>query len=132
MNAKQIEWLESYLDHGNASKASQAVGITENARQHGYNMRNTLMPFIQANLPAIIGRCAPVALETVFDLAQNCPDPKIQLAAAQDLLNRAGYGQVKKVEVSIHDASEEDLDKEIRLLLKKGNIIEVTAEPSES
>jgi len=43
----------------------------------------------------MIGKCVPSALETIYTLATECPDPRIQLAAAQDILNRAGYKEAQ-------------------------------------
>jgi len=125
LTEKQKAWLESYLEHGNASEAARALGIGDNsARQYGHQMKRALSECIQANMHALIGRCAPDALETIYDIAVNCPDPKVRLAAAQDVLNRAGYMGTKKVEVSVEAKSDADLDREISSLLRKGGIVD--------
>ena len=121
---REREWLEAYMGCGNASEASRLIGITKSYAQYGHIMRMKLNDYIQANLKVMIGRTAPAALETIYDLACNCGDPKIQLAAAQDLLNRAGYKESKKIDVSVNDKSSSEIDKEIRMLLKKGGIVE--------
>jgi len=118
-------WLEAYMEHGNAAEASRSVGQTESCvRQHGYRMKRRLSECIQANLHKLIGKCTPDALETVYDIACNCPDPKVRLSAAQDILNRAGYTGTKKVEVSINDKSDDEINREISMLLNKGGIVD--------
>ena len=125
LTEKQKAWLESYLEHGNASEAARAIGVGDNcARQYGHQMKRALSGCIQANMHKLIGRCAPDALETIYDIATNCPDPKVRLAAAQDVLNRAGYMGTKKVEVSVEAKSDDEIDNEIQRLLKKGSIID--------
>jgi len=121
-------WLEAYMDTGVASQASLAIGIERNAALHGHRMRRRLSHFIEANIKALIGKCAPAALETIYELATDCPDPKVRLAAAQDLLNRAGFQSVNKHEISVADKSEKEIDDEINRLLQKGNIIDITGE----
>jgi len=118
------EWIEAYFQTGSASEASRRLGVEKNVKQHAYNMKQKLSVCIQQNLTKFIGHCAPDALEIVFDLAKNCEDPKVRLAAAVDILNRAGYKESRKVEVSIEDKSSSELDTEIKRLLSKGGIID--------
>jgi len=125
---KQRAWLEVYLECGNASEAARAVGVEKHAAQYGKQMRDRLSEVIQSNLRKMVGRCAPAALETIYKLATTCPDPKVQLAAAQDLLNRAGYKEATKVELTVDKKSDRELDKEIENLLSKGGIIVTDAE----
>lgn len=128
LTEEEQTWLEAYMETGVASQASLAVGVERNAAVHGHRMRRRLSHFIEANIKALIGKTAPAALETIYELATDCPDPKVRLAAAQDLLNRAGYAEVKKHEINVSDKTEKELDMEIQTLLKKGNIIDITAE----
>ena len=121
---REFEWMEAYMQCGNASEASRMIGIEKCVAQYGQQMRNKLSLYIQANLKEMIGRTAPVALETVLELATTCGDPKVRLQAAQDLLDRGGYKEVKKIEVSVKDKSSDDLDKEIDALLQQGGIVE--------
>jgi len=122
---RQKEWLESYLEHGNAAEASRSIGIDNNtARQHGYKMKRKLSQCIQDNMYSLIGKCTPDALETIYDIACNCPDPKVRLAASQDILNRGGYSGTKKIEVSVNDKSDDEINNEISALLSKGGIVE--------
>lgn len=121
---RQREWLEAYLACGNAAEASRRIGITNHPASYGQQLRETLSYVIQKNLQKMIGAKAPAALEIVYEIATTCTDPKIRLAAAQDLLNRAGYKEVRKVEISTKDKSDEELNKEIHHLLQKGGIID--------
>jgi len=119
----QKAWLIAYFSGANGSAASRSVGITNNVKQHACNMKAALMDVIQLNMRRMVGHCAPTALETVFELSQHCEDPKVRLAAARDLLDRAGYKEAAKIEVTIADKSDKELDSEIQELLMKGNII---------
>jgi len=120
---RERQWLEAYVQCNNASEASRMIGITKCVAQYGQQMRMKLADYIVANLKQMIGRTAPAALETVFDLAQSCEDPKVRLAAAQDLLNRAGFKESTHIELSVKDKSKEEIDKEIDALLQKGGIV---------
>ena len=75
-------------------------------------------------MKAMIGSCAPAALETIYRLATESGDDQVKLRAAQDLLNRAGYGATQKHEISVHDMSDEELDNELSKLLSKANIVD--------
>jgi len=124
MTELEERWLEAYLSGLNATQACREIGIEKNAAYRGHEFKKRLAPFIEANIKAMIGHCAPSALEVVFDLAMNCPDPKVRLAAAQDLLNRAGYKEATKHEITVADKSDEELDREIKALLRKGGIVD--------
>ena len=124
LSDKDKIWLETYFETCNASEAARAAGYENAVRQHGYLMRQKLSGFLQTKIRSMIGHCSPAALETVYHLSQESGDDKVRLAAAQDLLNRAGYAQAQKVEVTVADKSDAELDSEIQRLLKKGNIID--------
>jgi len=121
---REKEWMEAYMQSGNATEASRMIGIEKCPSQYGQQMRMKLSDYIQANLRQLLGRTAPHALETIYDIAKNCPDPKVRLAAAQDLLNRAGYKETQEIQISVKDKSKEELDSEIDMLLKRGGIME--------
>lgn len=115
-------WLEEYMACGNATEAARLCEFPH-PKQRGYELRKKLSHFIEANLRQMIGRCAPAALEVIYELAVECPDPKVRLTAAQDLLNRAGYKEAVKHEITVADKTDKEIDKEIDALLKKGGII---------
>lgn len=124
LTEQEEAWLSAYLQCGNATQACREIGIDNYPAQRGSEFKRKLAPFIQENLRAMIGNCAPSALEVIYDLAINCPDPKVRLTAAQDLLNRAGYKEVTKHEITVADKSDEEIDNEIKRLLRKGGIID--------
>jgi len=121
---KEKAWYEAYMATGNASEAARRIGITTSVRQYGYGMKVRLKKYIQRDLQAMIGNCGPDALETIYDLAKNCEDANVRLKAAQDLLNRAGYKETQRVEVTVADKSDSELDSEIQALLKQGNVVD--------
>lgn len=123
LTEKQRAWLSAYMDCGNASEASRMVGIEKCHAQHGAQVRRSIADFITANLRTMIGRTAPAALETIYELANTCPDPKVRLAAAQDLLNRAGFKETQRIEVGAVDKTDAELSKEIDMLLQRGGIV---------
>ena len=125
LNDKERVWLETYLTTGSTKEACVAAGYAPNT---GSQIRRRLNHFIMANMTDMIAKCAPAALETIFEIATTCPDPKTRLAAAQDLLNRAGFKEAQKHEISVKDKSDEELEKELRSLLSRSNIIDLGAE----
>jgi len=121
---KERVWYEAYMATGNASDAARAIGITTSVKQYGYAMKTRLKEYIKRDLQAMIGNCGPDALETIYELSKSCEDPNVRLRAAQDLLNRAGYKEIQRVEVTIADKSDKELDDEIATLLKNGNVVD--------
>lgn len=124
LTSLEEQWLEAYINLGNATKACESIGVTENPAQRGSEFKRRLMPFIEANMKKMIGKCAPAALMTVFEIAQDCPDPAVRLKAAQDLLDRAGHKQAVQHEIMVSDKSDDEIDREIKRLLKQGGIVE--------
>ncbi|RME61114.1 hypothetical protein D6779_00685 [Candidatus Parcubacteria bacterium] len=118
-------WLETYLNTGSTREACEAAGYHPN---QGSQLRRRLNHFILANMKDMIAKCAPAALEVIFEIATKCPDPKTRLQAAQDLLNRAGYKEAQRHEISVTDKSDEELERELAELLKRSNIIDIPAE----
>jgi len=124
----EVDWLEEYMATGNASEASRKIGVEKCPAQHGARMRRTLSDYIQANVSAMIGKCVPSALETVYELATSCPDPNIRLRAAIDILDRAGHKQAERLEISMSNKSDDELNSEIDALLNANGIIDVQKE----
>jgi len=122
----QAKWFDSYMQCGNATQAARDAGIETGHRQRGYELKQGLHGLILLNMRRLVGNCAPSALETIFELSKSCEDPKVRLAAAKDLLDRAGYREAAKVEITIADKTDFELDSEIKALLAKGDIIEAT------
>jgi len=121
---REREWMEAYMQCGNATEASREIGIEKHPSQYGQQMRRKLSDYIQLNMRKLIGNSAPKALETIYEIAKSCPDPKVRLAAAQDLLNRAGYKETQEIQINVKDKSKEELDNEIDALLKRGGIVD--------
>lgn len=73
------------------------------------------------DLAARIAEAADAALDTVLSLAKDASDDKTQLAAAKDILDRAGHGAVKKSEIGGPGAfALLDVDSQIERMLSEG------------
>ena len=97
------------------------AGYSENmARANAQKYHRQNAQFIQGYLSEHIGSHAPTALKVVMQI-MNDPDEKggIRLKAAQDVLDRAGFGAKQKLEITtkeVKDLSTEELQNEIRKL----------------
>ena len=77
--------------------------------------------YINAFISERIGSHVPMALRVVVEIASN-PEEKggIRLKAAQDILDRGGFGAKQKLELTtknVEDMSAEDLISEVRRIL---------------
>jgi len=121
-------WADAYMNSGNATGVSRELfPAIKQPHVHGARMKRKVAKYIESRMLHFVMNHAPDAMETIIDLAKNCPDVKVRLAAAQDILNRAGIKSANKLEISIADKSDNELNNEINMLLEKGGIID--AEP---
>jgi len=125
LSEKDKKFLEEYLISGSLKQAAIAIGYEKNPNQMGYYFKKKLYPFILANMREFISKMAPNALTTIYELAMNCEDPKIRFQAAKDILDRAGFKPATEHKISIEQMSDEEIDQELRRLLKKANVVDV-------
>ncbi|UMO76429.1 terminase small subunit [Pseudomonas phage BroderSalsa] len=115
-------YCEGLCDGLNKTQAYIAAGFSKNHAQRNvapYHRKNA--DYINAYLSERIGSHVPAALRVVVGI-MNDENEKggIRLKAAQDLLDRGGFGASQKIELTTKDVSElttEDLQRELSKLL---------------
>jgi len=126
---KHEEFISHFARSGNATQAAVAAGYSERtARTQGYQLKVKLAGEIAHAVGLRIASAAPAALGTLIKLVESSDtDDRVRLAAAKDILDRAGYNASNKVEISTMDTKTDDqLRAELRELM--GNVIDVTPE----
>lgn len=100
-------------------------GLNCRANAHKYYRQNT--EYITAYMSEHIGVHAPTALNVIKEI-MNDPTEKggIRLKAAQDILDRAGFGAKQKIELTTKDAKEmstEELQNEVIRLISENPLL---------
>ncbi|AKF13756.1 hypothetical protein [Pseudomonas phage DL54] len=115
-------YCEALADGMNKTQAYIAAGFSPNHAQRNvaaYHRKHA--EYINAFISERIGSHVPMALRVVVEIASN-PEEKggIRLKAAQDILDRGGFGAKQKLELTtknVEDMSAEDLISEVRRIL---------------
>jgi hypothetical protein len=102
LTTKEQSWLDEYVNNGDATEAAIKAGYKHPVDLGRKNVR-TLQTQIQAAVLKAIGNAAPRALHTVIKLAKTAEKESVQLAAAKDLLDRAGFSVAQQVADSASD-----------------------------
>ena len=96
-------------------------------------------PEIQQEIGKKLNFGAVIAAETLIELTKYGKQESVRLKAATELLNKAGFQEAQKLEVTqrpLEEMSEEDLDNKIKELLdqeqEEGNIVIIPAESETS
>lgn len=100
-------------------------GLNCRANAHKYYRQNH--EYITAYLSEHIGTQVPMAIKVIVEIASN-PDEKagIRLKAAQDILDRGGFGVKQKIELTTKDAKEmstEELQNEVIRLISENPLL---------
>lgn len=119
---KLDQYCEGLADGLNKTQAYIAAGFSPNHAQRNvapYHRKNA--DYINAYLSERIGSHVPAALKVVMTI-MNDENEKggIRLKAAQDILDRGGFGATRKLELTTKDVTElttEGLQDELRKLL---------------
>lgn len=105
----------------NMAVVGTTVCVAHGARR-GMTMRNVADAIIEKkDLARRIEEAADKALDTVIALSDDATDDKTRLAAAKDILDRAGHGAVRKSEVGGPGAfGQLNVDEQIERMLSRG------------
>lgn len=106
-------------------------GLNCRANAHKYYRQNA--EYITAYMSEHIGVHAPTALNVIKEI-MNDPNEKggIRLKAAQDILDRAGFGAKQKIELTTKDAKEmstEELQNEVVRLISENPLLAQLVNP---
>lgn len=106
-------------------------GLNCRANAHKYYRQNA--DYIQAYIAEHVGTHAPTALNVIISI-MNDPNEKggIRLKAAQDIMDRGGFGAKQKIELTTKDAKEmstEELQNEVLRLISENPLLARLVDP---
>jgi phage terminase small subunit len=119
INAQQQLFIDNYCVHGNAAKAANAAGYAD-PKQRGYELRKRYSKEIADSIKDNIGDLMPSLLKVMTKIAIEEQSPALRLKACQDLMDRAGYKPVDRMESEIYNVdvkTTEELEAELEELL---------------
>ena len=102
MNKQQSEWLEAYIESGDARKATMLIYTDVKgpsiATKTSY-LKSTLAQEIDNHAREQYKKETPLMLNVIKEIALNCEQPAVKLKAADTWLSRAGHDAVQVLEV---------------------------------
>ena len=103
---KQARFAKAYVEEGNATEAVIKAGYKVKDRIVAKSMGTEILavPSVQREIQswqAILEDSIAPSLQTIKELRDTCPDPRIRLAASRDLLNRSGVGKQNEAPRSV-------------------------------
>lgn len=116
MNDKHKEWLEVYIESGDARKATTTVytEVQGNsiATKTSY-LKSTLAQEIDNHAREQYKKETPLMLNVIKEIALNCEQPAVKLKAADTWLSRAGHDAALVVETK--NATQEELLQRLKI-----------------
>jgi len=119
MNKQQAEWLEAYIDSGDANKAVKLVypDVSEkNRSSKASHLKNTLANEIDSHGREQYKKEVPLMLNVIKKIALECEQPAVKLKAADTWLSRAGHDAVQVVELK-ETATHEQLLERLKIAM---------------
>ena len=114
---KQVAFIESYCQTGNATKAAIQAGYSEaTAKQQGHTLKNRFSGEIEKRIKKMVQDAVPAAMNQISALAQTATSEQVRLAASRDILDRAGLKPADRIEQKI--SHEEKSTDELRMELE--------------
>ena len=114
---KQDLFIEQYCLTGNASKAAEKAGYAV-PKTAGHKLKNQFSGEIEERTRKMLQDAVPAALGQLRTLSNEALSEAVRLGAVRDILDRAGYKPVERVESTsrIETASMDDLRRELEAL----------------
>ena len=125
---KQVAFIESYCQTGNATKAAIQAGYSEaTAKQQGHTLKNRFSMEIEKRIKKMVQDSIPAALNQISALAQTATSEQVRLNASKDILDRAGLKPADRIEqrISHDDKSMDELKRELEALTRSTEIEEI-------
>ena len=116
---KQVAFIESYCQTGNATKAAIQAGYSEaTAKQQGHTLKNRFSREIEQKIKKMVQDAVPAAMNQISALAQTATSEQVRLAASRDILDRAGLKPAERIEqkISHEEKSTDELRRELQSL----------------
>ena len=117
--AKQEAFVEEYCKSGNAAQSAIKAGYSEKvAKQKGYLLKEQFAREIEEKTKKMLQDCVPGALAQLQNLSSTAISEAVRLGAVKDILDRAGYKPIERVDQTISHAemSNEELMRELQAL----------------
>ena len=117
--AKQEAFVEEYCKSGNAAQSAIKAGYSEKvAKQKGYLLKEQFAREIEEKTKKMLQDCVPGALAQLQNLSGTAISEAVRLGAVKDILDRAGYKPIERVDQTISHAekSNEELMRELQAL----------------
>ena len=119
INDQQQAFIDNYVLTGDGTRSAEKAGY-KNPAVRGSEMKKKYRVEIMEATKGALGELAPVLMKAAVDIALENENPRVRLAAIQDLLDRAGYKPVEKsvTEVShVESQTTAELEAELEELL---------------
>lgn len=117
---KQDKFIEHYCRTGNATQSAIYAGYSaKGAVQSGHRLKKQFNDQIQERVKRMVQDMVPASLSAIQALIDQGESESVRLAAAKDVLDRAGLKPVEKTEVTnIESMSDEEIQRRIDVLTK--------------
>lgn len=122
MSERKQKFVALYAESGDQRQAYLDAGYNPGPRTLAANSRalmKELKPYIEEAIHERIGGHAPMALKHLSHLMTTAKSEQVQLKAAMNILDRAGYQETQKIEIQEVGAAElnnKELDEHIAKL----------------
>ena len=116
---KQEAFVEEYCKSGNAAQSAIKAGYSEKvAKQKGYLLKEQFAWEIEEKTKKMLQDCVPGALAQLQNLSSTAISEAVRLGAVKDILDRAGYKPIERVDQTISHAekSNDELMRELQAL----------------
>lgn len=117
---KELEWLELYLETGDAKGAVEHVFpdcAEHNRSARASQLKSKLVDEIDKRLREQFRKEAPQAFNIIRDLMTKAKQEAVQLKAAQDVIARGGFNPVAEHRDLTEKATEEELKAKLASIL---------------
>mgnify|MGYP003138138147 CR=1 FL=1 len=121
---QRLQFFDLYIETGDAKQAWLDAGYSQSNTSKAMSVIRDNWRVIEKMIRTRIGSHVPMALNGIINLAQNAKQESVRLKALQDILSRAGYDGVMKIEHTEKAADEMDnkeFEVELQRLLKRSN-----------
>ena len=119
LTEQQKAFIQHFSRTGNATQSAIKSGYSpKTAEQQGYELKNKLSVEIEAETRKLLSSAVPMAVDKLTKLAEDDRvAANVRLGAIKDILDRAGYQAVHKVEDVTGKKSDQELEAELKHLL---------------
>ena len=127
-NEKQETFIEEYCLTGNAAKSAIKAGYSAKiAKQRGYKLKEQFSREIEERSKKMLRDCVPGALAQLKNLSDSAISEAVKLGAIKDILDRAGYKPVERIDqiISHADKSTQELERELEALIGVTQVEEI-------